>query len=254
MTNERVGSFVSDLVEMAKAVEQVPVLQAELNHAEAIVSNHRNRITDLEVSLEASRRYAAGLEQRLHDAEVAVTTAELRFLECDDAKGTLERALRGFVGEAQGVLQAVTPSEPKAATVPTPEPLTVVTDMPLVDGSLVPTVEVNEVPVDPTPSGTSMDKPYGDVHSIAESVENAEVSGGMAEGVSVSSDPSLATTQTDDLSGSAPSTVTNTVDATGDTSPIGPYHGKRYIDVPGFINLRDWLEGGGTLEDYDWRP
>ena len=41
----------------------------------------------------------------------------------------------------------------------------------------------------------------------------------------------------------------------GTTEPSpGPYFGKRYYDHPVWMTLGDWLVGGGTEYDYNWRP
>ena len=48
-------------------------------------------------------------------------------------------------------------------------------------------------------------------------------------------------------------TSTDTVSIQPEPTLYGPYSGKRYIDVPGWVSREDWLAGGGTEYDYDWR-
>ena len=73
MSPQAVNSFVSDLVEMAKAMDQVPALEAEIA-----------RLKSVEADLIQAKDYAASLEQKLHNAEVAKDQAETMFLEADD--------------------------------------------------------------------------------------------------------------------------------------------------------------------------
>ena len=157
MTNERVGSFVSDLVEMAKAVEQVPVLESEIRGFQFEVKKLLEESAKRQSDLDQARTYAASLEQRCHDLEVQRDAAELRFLESDDAVGTLKRAMRIAMGEVDSALQAVEPPKPEPKADEWAElmanPLSEPVDFPLVDGPLAPQGEVSEVPVDPTQSG-----------------------------------------------------------------------------------------------------
>ncbi len=133
MTNERVGSFVSDLVEMAKAVEQVPVLETQIASLQELHDFEVSRNSSLLHDLDQARIYAASLEQRCHDLEVSRDAAELRFLESDDAVGTLKRAMRIAMGEVDSALQAVEPPKPE----PVPEPMATNVDFPLPDGPLL---------------------------------------------------------------------------------------------------------------------
>ena len=33
-----------------------------------------------------------------------------------------------------------------------------------------------------------------------------------------------------------------------------PYAGRLYVNYPTWVSLEEWLAGGGTSADYDWRP
>ncbi len=49
--------------------------------------------------------------------------------------------------------------------------------------------------------------------------------------------------------------TTNTVQTGAGSEPAhGKYFGKRYHDWNYYVPLASWLEGGGTEEDYNWRP
>lgn len=38
------------------------------------------------------------------------------------------------------------------------------------------------------------------------------------------------------------------------TANSGPYSGLRYYDHPTYVPFADWIAGGGTEADYNWRP
>lgn len=251
MTSEHVSSFVTDLVEMAKAMERVPQLESQRDALTETINGLELRNSDLEVSLEASRRYAAGLEQKVHDLEVANTAIELRFLECDDAKGTLVRFLEGLIGDTKGVLAAVAPV-PSTVNERIGEAVAIALD----HGAGH--VEVGESAADPTSSATTH------THTtMAESVEPQNVSNAESavsgEGVSVPSYPTLASTKTAETP--SPTVSVNETVIASDTAsgahdaPSRPYTGKRYVEVPEIVSLPNWLAGGGTEEDfYTERP
>ncbi len=257
MTNERVGSFVSDLVEMAKAVEQVPVLERELHNAGSVINSLQQTRSDLEVSLEASRRYAATLEQRCHDLEVQRDSAELRFLESDDAVGTLKRAMRIAMDEVDSALQAVTPVVPEPKADEWAElmanPLSEPSDFPLVDGPLVP---LDDDRMSPNYGGTEVNDgsmPQGEEASADATSDPTTSATSPTDGVSVPSDPhsSTASSSPTPTSPSAPPVEPSTGAASD--SNHGPYSGKLYINVPGYVSRADWIAGGGSEGDYDYR-
>lgn len=253
MTSEHVSSFVTDLVEMAKAMERVPELEQMVTDRDNVINGLELRNTDLEVSLEASRRYAAGLEQKVHDLEVANTAIELRFLECDDAKGTLVRFLEGLIGDAKGVLAAVAPV-PSTVNERIGEAVTVALD----HGAGH--VEVGESATNPTASSqpntespTIPEASSQTVEALHVSVQgDASTDGGTGEGISVPQDPSLATIPPAEASDA--SVDGNVTLGSAVPLPNGPYAGKRYDDHPFYVPLADWLAGGGTEVDYHWRP
>lgn len=248
MTSEHVSSFVTDLVEMAKAMERVPQLEQQLKDSQREWSNAYERTVELESLLEASRRYAASLEQRCHDLEVSRDDAELRFLECDDAKSTLVRTLESLIGDAKGVLAAVTPPEP------TPVPTPVVEPRDTYQG----------VKTEPSPFVSTETQSSGDGQVMASPSADASSS----EGTSVGESAPHWTEPVDIVAGqsaadpTAPSSPTPTSPSAPPAEPSataalpspGPYTGRYYIDVAGFISRQDWLAGGGSEENYDYRP
>src|SRR5207237_922272 len=84
MTGHQVTSFVSDLMEMAKAVELVPQLQQEVDDHHQTIGSLKAIIDNMAADLEQSRQYAASLELTKHELEASRDDAELRFLEASD--------------------------------------------------------------------------------------------------------------------------------------------------------------------------
>src|SRR5207237_8048137 len=115
MTGHQVTSFVSDLMEMAKAVELVPQLQQEVDDHHATTGSLKAIIDNLQADLEQSRQYAASQELRAHTAEVSRDDAEYRFLEAQDRTDRALAFVRSVFGNAGQVIQSLEPA-------PAPEP------------------------------------------------------------------------------------------------------------------------------------
>jgi len=267
MSND-VTNFAASLVEMAKAMERVPTLEMEINFANDRINGKDLQITDLEVSLEASRRYAASLEQRCHDLEVSRDAAELRFLEADDVVSTIKSVLRRTMEDADSALKAI---EPVVEPTPEPvaEPVSVSVDPtapsePMnpntASSAIVETVEYavqepqgyNPSPFpDTTPStvqsaegdmGKTIDQPQCNDLPVGEA--NTTVPFAPTSTPPNPAHPSPVTT----------SDVGSSQTEAADAKPIGPYFGLKYISVPRFMTLTEWINGGGLEADYHWRP
>ena len=267
MSND-VTNFAASLVEMAKAMERVPELEASLQIADDTIHNIQLQRIDLEVSLEASRRYAASLEQRCHDLEVSRDAAELRFLEADDVILTIKRAMRHVVDEVDGALKAV---EPLPEPTPVAEPVSA--DDLLKSGEAHLVMHEGSVQSDPTAPSEPMN-PNTVSSAIVETVEYAvqEPQGynpspfpdttpstvqSADEGMGKSEAPFANTSTPPNPAHPSPVTTSDVGSSqteAADAKPIGPYVGRNYMSVPGFISRQDWLAGGGTNEGYDWRP
>jgi hypothetical protein len=113
MTHDHVAGFASELVKMAQAMERVPQLEQEIRTLRAENDHNLTELERLRHDLNMAKLYTAELEQKRHDAEASRDDAELRFLECDDAKDTLVRILDNLGKDILGALQAVAPM-PKA--------------------------------------------------------------------------------------------------------------------------------------------
>lgn len=262
MSND-VTNFAASLVEMAKAMERVPTLEMEINFANDRINGKDLQITDLEVSLEASRRYAASLEQRCHDLEVSRDAAELRFLEADDVVATIKSVLRRTMEDADSALKAI---EPVVDPTPVAEPVSVQVDPTALSEPMNPNtvssaiVETVEYAVQepqgynpsPFPDTTPSTAPSAD-----EGIFKVDMEWSAAEDKGKSEAPFAATSTPPNpahLSPVTTSDVGSSQTEAADAKPIGPYFGRNYMSVPGFISRLDWLAGGGTNEGYDWRP
>jgi len=289
MTNERVSNFATELAQMALASQRLPEVEQTLSEVRNDLNNAYGTIQRLELKLIDRAQQIESLHSTIRTLEVSRDAAELRFLECDDAKGTLERTLRNLVGEAQGVLQAVapfTPMPPKVAAEGSPAEVgvasitatelamatgesathpiggteesgalasTEATPGPFASPDATPHSDasfdgVGESAADPTLTIHSVDGTDASPANVPSESAASQTSVPSSEGVSVPSDPTLASAMGDAPTTSAPQCATPTPDA---SLPSGPYTGKRYRDFPTYVSYYDWLAGGGTDEGYN---
>lgn len=213
MSPSNINSFVGDLVQMATAFENLPKVEKELSNARAANDILADRINSINADLEQSRNYATSLEQKVRSLEVERDDASFRVLEAEDkALHVLAMAKAARVSLEQ-MTSLLDPPKPEPEPVAPSEP---------------------QAPTTPAPEAPSIP---GAVHSISET--------GQSE-----SSPT-ATTSQDEKSGSVDNTATHAADASSSTpEPSGPYYGKRYIDFPGWVSYGDWIDGGGTHDNY----
>jgi hypothetical protein len=197
MTHHSVNDLASSFVEMAKAYERLPHVESELKVAIGTISDLQNTIQRLELQAIDRNNEIHSLQVSIRKLEEARDDAELRFLECDDAKTTLERTLEGLGKDIASVLAAVQPL-PRAE--PTP---VVIIDVPLVDGSLVSPVPFAEGTSQPDASSTdavsgqseadptAAPTTHTDMNSIhtEEGISASTVEVTSSDGVSVPSNP-----------------------------------------------------------------
>lgn len=233
MSTHSVSDFAASLVEMAEATRRLPLVEADLAAARYDIQEHLNTIQRLELRLLDKNSIIEAHLATIRQLEVARDDAELRFLECDDAKSTLERVLRNVISEAQGVLQAIAPvPEPKGTTdaMIDDKIVDVITDTPLLDSPLVPRdtyqgVKSDEAPgqsaTDPT-ADMAIQSPPVNTETVAE-LENA--SGTASEGHRADPFPAISTTDT--IPSGASPTATPSADATSLSDP----EPAKYIDT-----------------------
>ena len=73
-----VGNFVHDLVEMAKATERLPMIEAENERLQTMVEDYAKRIQTLELRLIDRATEIDNLHETIRAAEVSRDDAELR--------------------------------------------------------------------------------------------------------------------------------------------------------------------------------
>jgi hypothetical protein len=217
MSPHSVNNFVTDLVQMAQAVEELPKVQAALDDARHVLSEMDKQVEGLRADLQQAKDYAATLEQKVRDTEVAKDQAETMFLEADERTSRALDFIKATFGNAGTLIQALEPPKPESKVEAKPEPM----PMALPSGGWH-----NDEIITPA-QGQSEPGP-----TSAPSVSHTEH---VSETPSVSSnEPSWAT----------PSPQPDTPPTTK------PYEGKHYKDMPQYINYYDWIAGGGT--DYNY--
>jgi hypothetical protein len=279
-----VGNFVHDLVEMAKAMEMLPTVQAELEDARSKVEAAHDRIQSLELRLIDRANEIDDLNAKIKEAEQARDSAETMFLETDDKLLAFRRLVSAFSTDAATLLRA---QEPEAKQEPTPVTQAELNAMPSVDA------DGNYHPGTPQ-QGQSEAGEQSQSHSdhaapvtSPSPVETSDHTASDSSGVSVPADPTQATEssygsasgdwaqhqQLDYTQGqsdggptapsgdgptpspvSAPTDAADTVaDAPASASePHGPYHDKKWSEVtPRVYNYMDWERGGGSSANFN---
>ncbi len=237
-----VGNFVHDLVEMAKAMEELPGVRDDLTKANEYIMTLRETVQSRE---EAILRYKAEIETlqaKVRTTEAERDDAEIRFLELDEKTHQVMGMLIDFEGKAKGARLILDPPKPE----PVPEPE--VKPEPVYTGSGFEAQGHESTVIMPeTASGQSDENPPINDGSPTSQAKD-DTSSGQGE-----ADPIVATVNTGLEVGAQDTIVTSTGNAsTGSSS--GPYSGLRYYDHPTYVPFSQWIEGGGSEEDYHWRP
>jgi hypothetical protein len=226
MSPHAANSLVHDLVQMAQAMEQLPMVRDELRDTQARLDAALNTVQRLESKLMDRATEIEGLHIQIRDLEVARDNAELSFLEAEDRTEKALAFVRTVFGNAGQLLQAVEPVKEELKA----EPVSVQTD---------PSTHYEEAR-----SSLGQVNPEGQV--------SGELSG-EAQGQS-EWDPITASTQTSQsLEPSQAVGDASTVEKVS-TEPDGKYANKRYYDHTYYVPLSAWLAGGGTEESYNWLP
>lgn len=214
MSPHAANSLVHDLVEMAKAFEELPFIRAQLLDAEAISKRDGETIARLELRIMELKITQDELNAKIARLEVERDDASFRELVAIDRGDGAVAALKTIFSSVGETLKALQP-EPKVE----------------------PVVEQYREQARPlefsTPSPVEAE-PIG-------SQGSTQVSGESAADPIADPVPQTGTETVSEASSSEQSTH-------------GPYYGLRYHNVPVFITYWDWIEGGGTEADYHWRP
>ena len=216
-------NFIREIAEAYRALE------AEQGHLDTIARHEKQRITDgetiarLEIRIMELKEIESSLQAKVRSLEVERDDAGFRFLEAEDRLD----AIRNAIGMPEAIANAVAKVKLEQTTPAPIEP------EPLHDTGMV---------------GESASPPMTDPVSQIGTVP-IEKTSASSEGSSAA-DP-IASTIQDTQSPNAPSTP---VESTAASLPEQKYRGKRYHDWAYYVPLSSWLAGGGTEEDYHWRP
>lgn len=235
----QVDNFVHSLVEMAKAQEMLPQVQQELAGANSQNGKLIDRINSIAADLEQSRTYAASLEQRCRDLEVARDDAELRFLDLEETSHTVRRVLNDIADSAQNQARQITatidPPKPQPEPVKEPEPVAIIEDQRVPD------------PTSPTAADGGMKSEQTSATSSANEVAASDQSESSPTANTGLPEPGVPSTPVQPTDAGSTTTVTSSVE------PSKPYTGKLYSNYPSWVSREDWYLGGGDHETYDWR-
>lgn len=253
MTGNQINSFVGNLVEMAKAYEELPGVQAELSAAHGTLEVQSNTISRLEQRIMELKGEVEAAHANTHRVEAERDEAIGSFLAADNrAMRALDFIKAGF-GSAGAFVQSLEPPkpEPKADEVKPVEPMP--PEMAKIgENTYFGAAEAEPAPVHPFVVDPLAESPLHPAPQGERALEEP-ASSGHALTPTDGWAPSADNTASSEASASGLHPTPNEPPAAPDASH-GPYHGRKYVQVPGFISRQDWVNGGGTEADYDWRP
>jgi len=116
-----VANFVHDLVAMAKAMEENPVLQDQIEALKAQLAAAQDHNAGLEVNIISYKQQIDDLQAKVRQAEVARDDAEFRFLELDEKSHTVLGDIESILTLANAAKLILNP--PKPEPVKEPEPI-----------------------------------------------------------------------------------------------------------------------------------
>lgn len=245
MSPSNVGNFVQDLVEMAKATEQLPLVQADLDRANSQIEAYATQVQRLEMRLIDKANEIETLHAKLQQAEVDRDNAETMFLQESDRTQAALSLVRTFMDQGKALLDAQSPSPAMPVAVdpsPTPESAVErqaepVTDLSTLLSEPIPAVLISGDPanidsVSSGPQGSSAADPTEAPPSTTDGMTTpTDATNASSKGVSVSSDPTPATETTSENAspGSMPS-----------EAPMQPDDVGYHNEPQGESNYGDW--------------
>lgn len=244
MTNGQIN-FVHDLVQMAKAFEELPAVRAELEATKTYNDTLHETIQRLELRLIDLKTELDAAHEATRKAEVERDHAERMFLETDDRLNAFRRLVQAFDTDVRSLVAA---SEPQPAAAPesvTGKPWSdadaKATDANIPTDGFDPgpaigdafTEAVGERAVDPTiaPTPASLSDQSSEVTSASTAASTS------TEGVSVPTDPTPATL---DVQQAPASSFANAGENSATTESAGSTQhdeaAKPVDDTPGYHN------------------
>jgi len=245
-----VGNFVADLVEMAKATETLPIIQAEL---EATKADNESLHKAVQAREEAIARYKAeidALHAKVRDTEAQRDDAELRFHEGQDRTRSALDFIKSTFGSAGSLIQALEPPapvEPVVEAQPVPAVVPQGQDVPAWGGP----PEYQPVrPIDnPLYADPQTDAPQGQSEPLpsASVLDTADVSQGTVHTPTVeyTTDANIPITEGTAAPQPDPTSVPSTdVSATVVQTDVGitPSDDVGYHNEPTMVGSTDWSE------------
>jgi hypothetical protein len=247
------------MVDAAKAVEAQPELIAEIDRLKQANREDGERIAALEVKLQQRCQELDETNRKLKEVESERDDAGFRLLETENQLADIRSMAKVWFPDLVDKPQPVAePTPPQAEDAEAERPTQ---DQP--DGTGTGTeseASASSFPAPPqfpteAPSTASSEPVPDQTPTSEEAVRPTAVTL-----VRVTPPNSWATTAED--TASSPSTSEPTTASTpsaepevsASTEPKGIYEGKRYADIPEYIPEDKWIDNGGTVEDYYWRP
>ena len=169
MTQDTVTNFAASLVEMAKATEALPALQAEISRLTANAIEDGERIARLEMKLMDRADEIATLTTKLRSVEAERDDAGFRHLEAEDKIAALTASLRtvfSSVGETLKAAQPVNTPEPVVSVPVDPTTATTHDSSPTVLGDTTTSVSSAVSSFTDTGHGIYFNKRYFDIPSF----------------------------------------------------------------------------------------
>lgn len=213
-----VGNFVQDLVEMAKAMDELPKVQLDLHNSQVEAERLAQTVQDRELAIINYKQEIDALRSQLHNAEASRDDAELRFLEIEERTAQAVSARRDLADLVNRTFDLLDPPKPQ------PEPI---------------------VEAKPEPHHGDLEADAKDYHSKLEA---------EAQGQSEPDPTSASVTDGNQSTTVSEQTVAKQENADGQAagqSNLGPYHGLRYADHPSYVTRSAWIAGSGDADDYD---
>jgi hypothetical protein len=113
MSPHAANSLVHDLVQMAQAMEQLPVVKEELDQAKHHAELQSTHIQNLEIAILGYKQEIETLHSSIRSLEVSRDDAEFRFLEAEDRTEKALAFVRTVFGNAGALVQALDPPKPE---------------------------------------------------------------------------------------------------------------------------------------------
>jgi hypothetical protein len=241
MSPSNINSFVGDLVQMAKAMETLPQVEAENERLNGMVENYAKQVQALELRAIDRNAEISTLHDRIRSLEVERDDASFRVLEAEDRAHVALIAARSATASLGDLIAELDPPKPEPVKEPEPQQ------------SWPTPAEGSQSVADP-----SQDVSTGSVTAenitgttVPEAVHSISELPGQSESSPTSSNISQEVTKSVEAVSSNATLEAGSANQSADPGPaLGPYFGKRYRDVPYYVSNKDWIAGGGTDEDY----